>query len=32
MNKDGEENENEIANYQTYIHRFLYKENVTTET
>lgn len=29
-NKDGEENE--IADYQNYIHRFIYKENVTTET
>jgi len=32
MHKDGEENEKEIANYQNYIHRFLYGENVTAET
>jgi hypothetical protein len=32
MDKDGEENKNETANYQNYIHRFLYKENVTAGT
>jgi len=29
MHKQGKENENEIANYQNYIRRHLYKEDVT---
>lgn len=28
MDKDGEENENEIAKYQNYIDQFVYKENL----
>jgi len=28
MDKDGEENENEIAKYQNYIDQFFYKENL----